>query len=207
VPVPQTPSGEPWPAPAVQRYALAVPEPFEATLTLWRPLDRPFTGREVRLGEIGASVLGSWTAAALRRGEIMPAPGPQRRIDRRARRVLSASQVSLLVIRPDATESTSDVRDMWVGEIRRRLRPADVTGALASGEIGVLLPATASDDAHAVATRLRRIFSQHSSLALLERAPIGIATARTQASDGHSLLRQAREHARNNGTSEHAPSA
>ena len=136
VPVPADPNGDPWPAPAIQTFGLAVPDPFTASLTLWRPQDRPFTGREARLGEIGASVLGSWTAGALRRGDILREAESTRPTDRRERR--AASDVSLLVIRPEATHTTTDLRELWVGEIRRRLRPADVTGALASGEIGVL---------------------------------------------------------------------
>ena len=205
VPVPRGEFGHPWPAPAVQLFALGVPEPFEASLTLWRPADRPFTGREARLGEIGASVLGSWTAAALRRGDIVRATSPVRPADRRARR--AASDVSLLVIRPEATDTTPDLRELWVGEIRRRLRPVDVTGALATGEIGVLLPGTAADDAHSVAVRLRRVFTQQTALALLERAPIGVATGRSRSSDGYTLLRQARAHADGAGLQSGAPAS
>ncbi len=193
VPVPADANGEPWPAPAIQNYRLAVPDPFAASLTLWRPTDRPFTGPEARLGEIGASVLGSWTAGALRRGDILREAASVRPSDRRAKR--AGSDVSLLVIRPEATRTTTELRELWVGEIRRRLRPADVTGALSSGEIGVLLPGTASDDAYAVASRLKRVFGQQTALALLERAPIGIATGRSRSSDGYTLLRQARAHA------------
>ena len=189
VPVPIREDGQPWPAPAVQHFSLAVPEPFDASLTLWRPADRPFTAREARLGEIGASVLGSWTAAALRRGELTGEAVDPRGTERRRGQ---GGDVSLLVIRPEVGDTTGDLREMWVGEIRRRLRPADVTGALATGEIGVLLPGATSDDAHVIAARLKRIFSQQSSLALLEQAPIGIATGGHRSSDGYTLLRQAR---------------
>lgn len=191
-PAPDRPDGQPWPAPARQAFTLDVPAPFEASLTMWRPVDRPFTGREARLGAIGASVLGSWAAAALRRGDMdrEASAAPNERRQGRA----ATAEVSLLVIRPERP-AAPDARELWVGEIRRRLRPADVTGALATGEIGVLLPGTAADDAHAVASRLRRVFAQHSSLDVLERAPIGIATARSRASDGYTLLQQARAHA------------
>ncbi len=204
-PVPRGLEGRPWPAPAVHQFALDVPDPFDASLTLWRPADSPFTGRESRLGEIGASVLGSWTAAALRRGDFVGEAAPAPSAERRASREASSTDVSLLVIRPEGMPSTPDLGEVWVGEIRRRLRPADVTGALASGEIGVLLPATASEEAQAVATRLQRSFGQQSALARLEGAPIGIATARSRASDGYTLLRQARAHAEAAGDDAAAP--
>lgn len=187
--VPRGPRGEAWPAAAVQHFALAVPEPFQASLTLWRPADRPFTGREARLGTIGASVLASWTASALRRGDLAAEAVVTPPSDRRRR---AAPDVSLLVIRPDRESPTADLRDLWVGEIRRRLRPADVAGSLASGEIGILLPGTGADDAHAVASRLRTVFGQRGPFELLDGAPIGIATGRRHASDGYSMLRQAR---------------
>lgn len=191
-PVPRGPLGEAWPAAALQHFALAVPEPFQASLTLWRPADRPFTGRDTRLGAIGASVLASWTASALRRGDLAAEAPATRASERRRHAASPSSEVSLLVIRPESESSTPDVRELWVGEIRRRLRPADVAGALASGEIGILLPETGADDAHAVAARLRKTFGQYEPFALLAGAPIGIATGRRAASDGYSILRQAR---------------
>lgn len=190
--VPRGPRGDAWPAAAVQHFTLAVPEPFQASLTLWRPADRPFTGRETRLGAIGASVLASWTASALRRGDLAAEPLVAHPTDRRRRAADTAPEVSLLVIRPDDEATTADLRELWVGEIRRRLRPADVAGALASGEIGILLPGAGSDDAHAVAARLRSVFGQQGPFTLLDGAPIGIATGRRRASDGYSMLRQAR---------------
>lgn len=190
--VPRGPHGDAWPAAAVQHFALAVPEPFQASLTLWRPADRPFTGRETRLGTIGASVLASWTASALHRGDLAAESLATPPTDRRRWAAGTAPDVSLLVIRPDREIPTAILRDLWVGEIRRRLRPADVAGSLANGEIGILLPGTGADDAHAVASRLRAVFSQQGPFELLDGAPIGIATGRRQATDGYSILRQAR---------------
>ena len=189
--VPRGPRGDAWPAAAVQHFTLAVPEPFQASLTLWRPADRPFTGRETRLGTIGASVLASWTASALRRGVLAEQALVAHPTDRRRRAAGTAPDVSLLVIRPEREATTVDLRELWGGEIRRRLRPADVAGALASGEIGILLPGAGADDAHAVASRLRTLFGQQGPLTLLDGAPIGIATGPRKAPDGYSMLRQA----------------
>lgn len=73
VPVPDAGRNEAWPTAAIQQFALTVPEPFEATLTLWRPADRPFSPRETRLGTIGASVLSDWAHGMLTRGELTQA--------------------------------------------------------------------------------------------------------------------------------------
>ncbi len=194
VPVPRTADGYDYLSPAVQHYALSVPDPFEASLTLWRPSTMPFTSRETRLGGIGASVLESWVATALDRGEIGVAT-EERRVERRRLGLDERPEVSLLVIRPDPARSSVNLREGWVSELKLRLRPADVIGALASGEIGVLLPNTEAGDAHLVAARLRHIFRQHSTLSALDRVPIGIATASSRWSDGYSLLKQARAHA------------
>ncbi len=205
--VPHGRGGGTWPAAAVQHFTLAVPEPFLASLTLWRPADRPFTGRETRLGAIGASVLASWTASALRRGHFVADAPAAQPTERRHRRPEAAPDVSLLVIRPDEQAITEDLRELWVGEIRRRLRPADVAGSLASGEIGILLAGAGADDAHAVASRFRSVFGQQGPFALLDGAPIGIATGRSQASDGYSMLRQARADATGEPDDTNAPSS
>ena len=194
VPVPRTSDGYDYLSPAVQHYALSVPDPFDASLTLWRPSTLPFTTRETRLGGIGASVLESWVATALDRGEIGVA-SEERRVERRRLGLDDRPEVSLLVIRPDPARTSVNLRERWVSELKLRLRPADVIGALASGEIGVLLPSTESGDANLVATRLRHIFRQQSSLSALDRVPIGIATASSRWSDGYTLLKQARAHA------------
>lgn len=164
-----------WPGFAVQGYVLDVAPPCRATLTLWRPPNRPFTLRESRLGGIGATVLGRWTANALDRGDLSAGPAGAPAADRRRIRAAS-DDVSLLVILPDPSDTAAAVRETWVRDIRVRLRPDDIIGALASGDISVLLPATNRGDAQAVASRLTRLFAQHAPLALLDGAPIGVAS-------------------------------
>lgn len=171
--------------------------PFQARLTVSRADDRPFAVQEQRLVEAGAGVLASWLSSVLHRGELdqprSPLVSVPSALDRRGHhRPIRRDEVSLLVIRPEATQSTREVRDLWVGRIGRRLRPCDVTGALPSGEIGVLLPETGPTDAHVVVERLRRVFREDHGLYLLERAPIGVATSRATASDVPTLLDQAR---------------
>lgn len=195
VPAP-TPTGpSSWPELAVLRFTLEVPVPFEGSLTLWRPPNRPFTQREARLGSIGSAVLGTWVSKAVAQRQLIPAaPAPtdaehgapiaptvpddvsaDARADRR-RPAPIRSEVSLLVVLPEPTETAADVRETWVRDIRRRLRPEDIVGALANGDISVMLPATAGADAKTVAERLSRLFTEEGALALLEGAPISIVS-------------------------------
>jgi hypothetical protein len=181
----------------VLRLALALTPSCQGSVSFSRAEDRPLTMCEQRLAEAAVGVLTSWLSSAIGRGELggprdahEPVDVP---LDRRGRRQAGRrDDVSLLVIRPQATQSTSEVRDLWIGGIRRRLRPGDVAGTLPSGEIGVLLPKTGAIDAHVVVARLRRAFERDDSLYLLEEAPIGVATSRATASDVPTLLDQAR---------------
>jgi len=183
------------------RLPLALSTPYHAALLVVRSDDCPFTVREQRLAESGAKVLASWLDTVLRRGDFDLSRGTtspvDASIDRRGQRTgTRPDDVSLLVIRPEATHSTAEVRDVWVGGIRRRLRPYDIAGALPSGEIGVLLPETGAADAQVVSARLRRVFEADAALYLLERAPIGVATSRGSGSGMPALLDQARGDAR-----------
>lgn len=178
VPLPAPPAAVPWPPFAVQHCALDVAEAQSAGLTLWRPPSRPFTHRETRLGTVGATVLGRWVAQALHRGDLaaeLSAPSATQ-AERRVVRATSGD-VSLLVILPEPADTAVEVREMWIRDIRRRLRPDDVIAALDNGDISVLLQAARSAEARAVATRLSRLFAEHAPLALLDGAPIAIASA------------------------------
>lgn len=177
-PVPAGSHGSQWPGHAVQRLALDVTPPHEATLTIWRPPDRPFTQRELQLARTSAALLAAWTVDAIARGafadEVSPGgDGPERR-----RPHGDPLDVSLLVILPDRADTAPDVRNGWLDGVRQHVRPADVVGAVKTGDISVLLPSTPEVDAQAVATRLARLFAQHSSLALLDGAPIAVVGAR-----------------------------
>lgn len=173
LPAPDGGRNDAWPSAAVQRFALSVPEPFEASLTLWRPADRPFTRRETRLGAIGASVLGDWVAGVLKQHDLDSRPAAIGPSDRRRS---PGNAVSLLVVLPEAGDTAAEVREGWLQDIRRQLRTTDIAGALASGDISLLLPGAGGRDAQAVASRLARLFAQDPALALLDGAPIGIAS-------------------------------
>lgn len=173
LPVPDGGRNDAWPSAVVQHFALQVPEGFDATLTLWRPADRPFCQRETRLGTIGASVLSDWAHGVLTRGELAAPTAAAASSDRRRP---GGGEVSLLVILPDPSKSAEALRETWLGDIRPQLRPSDVIGALPSGDISVLLPGAAEADAQAVAARLSRLFIQRPSLSTLIGAPIGIAS-------------------------------
>ncbi len=123
-------------------------------------------------------MLAAWTVDAVARGAFASeasqgSDGPERR-----RLTGDPLDVSLLVILPDRADTAPDVRNGWLDGLRQHVRPADVVGAGKTGDISVLLPSTPEIDAQAVATRLARLFAQHSSLALLDGAPIAVVGAR-----------------------------
>lgn len=174
LPLPDFANAGGWPGFSVQHYPLEVPFPYQASLTLWRPPNRPFTQRENRLGSIGASVLGRWVTNALRRDLLTAGEHTASGVERRTTR--ASSNVSLLVILPEPTDTAANVRDTWVRHIQRELRTDDIVGAVATGDLGVLLRATSRDQAQAVATRLTQLFAELAPLALLDGARISIAS-------------------------------
>jgi hypothetical protein len=189
-----------------EREALSFPlpltAPFSGTLRLSRPPGHPFTARERRLGEVATSILASWLTAALGSGLLYR--------DRRTlvgdfddliargagRATQEGADLSVVVFRPVLKDEPEPVkRQAWVGEIRRQLRPFDVAGMLATGEIGVLLPNTPADRARAVAERLQRSFASNAEFSALSAAAFGIASRGTAGTADHDLVDRARERA------------
>jgi hypothetical protein len=187
-------------APGTQlSFKLPTPPGVESALILRRPVGRPFTPRDERLGGAVAALLGSWLPAALQRGELSGdrrgrQPSFDQLIEQRTRRGTNGfAEISLVLIRADLADARPEDRNAWVGEIRRQLRPFDVAGTLTTGEIGVLLPDTSSTDAEVVVGRLRRFFQAERDLETLRSLPIGIASG--AAGVDASLVNEARARA------------
>jgi hypothetical protein len=192
-------------------FPVPAPAGFSATLTVRRPGERAFTRREQRLAEVAASLLGSWASGLLQRGDLagerrtphvafdelldLEATRSATGHDREAASTGAERDASVLVIRTDVTGAPAELHHIWVGEIRRLLRPFDAAGTLTTGEIGVLLPNTSAQSAEAVVQRLRRSFQDHSALAPLESAPIGIASHGSSPFGSESLVAEARAQA------------
>jgi hypothetical protein len=197
----------------VLTFPVPAPTGFSATLSVRRPGDRTFTRREQRLAEVAASLFGSWATGLLQRGDLAgerraPHVSFDQLLDVQAHHVAtsghdlegsgSEADASILIIRTDVTGAPSELHHVWVGEIRRHLRPFDAAGTLTTGEIGVLLPHTSARAAEAVVRRLRKSFQDHSALAPLESAPIGIAS-HGPTSPAASLVAEARARAAGHG--------
>ena len=186
-------------------FPLAVPHNFSAHLVLRRPPACPFTPREQRLGDVGASILGPWLSAVLQGGRLAAdrragARNLDQLIEDKAGRASTEGvDVSVVVFRPPE-ESPVELRHALVGEIRRRLRPFDVAGTLTSGEIGILLQNASLEGAKTVVNRIRRALEEDATLAVLSGAPIGIASSRSsEIASFSSYVHQARERASHNG--------
>jgi hypothetical protein len=175
-------------------FALQVPPHYDATLGLYRQLPDRFTLRDQRLGDVAATMLSAWATSLIRSGSLDR--------DRRAHArsfdqvldeqiAVAEGDLTLLLIRADAASSAPAMRQSWLGEIRRHLRPLDIAGMLTTGEIGVLLPHTSAAAARAVLDRLRARFETVESLSPLAAVPVGVAMRRP---GGDSvLLSDARE--------------
>ena len=89
-------------------------------------------------------------------------------------------------IQADATVRVSENVDM-----RARLRPTDLAGRLATGELGILLLQTPSSGAHIVARRVSRMLPVPGSS--IGSVRIGVATQRDDVISGDTLIARARQ--------------
>jgi hypothetical protein len=102
--------------------------------------------------------------------------------------------VSVIVISPSPETRIETVR-RWIGRFRSQLRPTDLVGQLASGDVGILLPDTPHDGARTVADRVRRIISAETGFAAQPHAIIRLASRSADSPPTSSLLREVRRQA------------
>jgi hypothetical protein len=161
---------EPVRTPSMLIVPLSVVEPYQAVMGIRRADDRLLTGRDEQLLRLAASTMGTWVTGAAGRltAERERRSGP-RSFDQILKQRIEAAtargeQISLIVISLGSEAASLDIVHECVAQVRRRIRPADMAGRVASGRIGVLLPETPPDDARAVVERLRQT---------LESSPLG----------------------------------
>jgi hypothetical protein len=163
--------------------------PRRAVLGARGSAGRPLGPRDERLLAAAAIPLAAWLRAV--GGRL--APVHERRSRWRSFEEVVAQHeadaaalhhdLSMIVLEVSDAARSVDDPDTWVGDIRRQLRPSDLTGQLSGGDIGILLPQTSGEGASVVAARLRRLIDLEKRLAPLARAAISIATS----SDGHRV--------------------
>jgi hypothetical protein len=172
---------------------VAVAPGYRAAIGVSSPAGRSLTGRDETLAESVRSMLGVWidavgdhlVPAEERRPEeelrpVAARPAAQR-ISPPPRQVSAGTgdEGSIIVVSVAADVSWSGRTHACIREIRRQLRPGDLTGRLASGSIGILLRDAKVSGAEAVARRLERLVESGHRHSLLSGASVRLA-ARTE---------------------------
>jgi hypothetical protein len=165
------------------------------------PIDRsPALVRDQRLLDAAASVFGCWTAALLKRDELVRGRrGTERPFDEILQQQIqlareTGTELAVIVVKPGSVQPLT-VRK-WVRELRAQLRAVDIAVALPTGEVGIVLPSTSLGEATRVVARLRRLSSADEGLAPLATAHAGVVSlADHDANDASTLMGEARTRA------------
>jgi hypothetical protein len=165
------------------------------------PSDRgPALVRDQRLLDAAASVFGCWTAALLKRDELVKGRrGSERPFDEILQQQIqlareTGTELAVIVVKPGSAPPLA-VRK-WVRELRAQLRAVDIAVALPTGEVGIVLPSTSLGEATRVVARLRRLCGDDQGLAAFASAHAGVVSlAEQDMNDASTLMGAARTRA------------
>jgi hypothetical protein len=172
---------------------------YTTTVSITRSEGPQFTPRDHAVATAAAAVLTAWVASyrvsMSRRDRRTGAPGFHEVMERSAReaveRGVPVTAVVLLisdaVLSPGATQR-------WVAGMRGQMRPSDLAGMLAEGEIGLLMHDTTAQHAKNIASRLRAVVD---GLPGTEPLLIGVATRVPGLPIADGIVREARADALN----------
>ena len=172
---------------------------YTTTVSITRSEGPQFTPRDHAVATTAAAVLTAWVASyrvsMSRRDRRTGAPGFHEVMERSAReaveRGVPVTAVVLLisdaVLSPGATQR-------WVAGMRGQMRPSDLAGMLAEGEIGLLMHDTTAQHAKNIASRLRAVVD---GLPGTEPLLIGVATRVPGLPIADGIVREARADALN----------
>ena len=122
--------------------------------------------RDQRLLDAAASVFGCWTAALLKRDELVRGRrGVERPFDEILQQQIqlareTGTELAVIVVKPGSVQPLA-VRK-WVRELRAQLRAVDIAVALPTGEVGIVLPSTSLGEATRVVARLQAALRRRS---------------------------------------------
>jgi hypothetical protein len=178
------------------RAAVPVPAPFSAVIEMHAAAGQSFSARDLKLFEAAAASFAAWLPSALRR-----MAGGERRhvvrsfdqiVDRYAREAHASNDAaSLILISAGDRVVSLDTTHAWIKRVRPQLRPTDLAGRLASGELGILLLQTPQSGAQVVAKRLSRVLAM--GTASEDRAlHIGVASQLDDLVSADALIERAR---------------
>ena len=156
--------------------------------------------RDHRLLEAAASVFGCWTAALLKRDELVQSRrGVERPFDEILQQQIqmarqSGTELAVIVVKPGSVRPAA-VRK-WVREMRGQLRAVDIAVALPTGEVGIVLPSTSLGEATRVVARLQQLCEDDHGAPAFASAHAGVVSlAERSFDDAVSLMGEARTRA------------
>jgi hypothetical protein len=115
-------------------------------------------------------------------------------LERFARQALERGS-AVAVIMLSAGEARPGLAHRWVRQLRTHLRPSDLVGMLADGDVGVLLHDTPSEQVQLVAGRLKRLLTSEDDVTSNVHPVLGVASWAPGDAVPDALVQQAREKA------------
>jgi hypothetical protein len=172
---------------------------YTTTVSVGRSEGHQFTPRDHAEATAAAEVLNAWAASyrlsTSRRDRRTGAPAFHEVMERSAREAVERAipvTAVVLLIRDAALSPGSTQR--WVAGMRGQMRPSDLAGMLAEGEIGLLMHDTTAQHAKNIASRLRAVVD---GLPGTEPILIGVATRVPGLPIADGIVREARADALN----------
>jgi hypothetical protein len=176
---------------------------YTTTVSIARGEGLQFTPRDHAVATAAAGVLHAWASSSRvstsRRDRRTGAPAFHEVMERSAREAVERGApvtAVVLLIRNAVLSPGSTQR--WVAGMRGQMRPSDLAGMLAEGEIGLLMHDTTAQHAKTIATRLRAVVE---GLPGTEPILIGVATRVPGLPVLDGLVREARTDALNSRSS------
>jgi hypothetical protein len=167
---------------------------FTATVSVGRNEGLQFTPRDHAAVTAAANVFNAWAASyrtsTARRDRRTAAPAFHEVMERSAREAIDRGMpvTAVVLLIRDAVLSPGSTQ-RWVAGMRGQMRPSDLAGMLAEGEIGLLMHDTTTQHAKNIASRLRAVVD---GLPGAEPILIGVATRVPGLSSGDGIVREAR---------------
>jgi len=172
---------------------------YTTTVSIGRSEGLHFTPRDHAVASAAAEILAAWAASyrgsRSRRDRRTGAPAFYEVMERSAREAVERGvpvTAVVLLIRDAVLSPGSTQR--WVAGMRGQMRPSDLAGMLAEGEIGLLMHDTTTQHAKNIASRLRAVVD---GLPGTEPILIGVATRVPGLPISEGVVRDARADAMN----------
>jgi hypothetical protein len=167
---------------------------YTTTVSVGRNEGLPFTPQDYGTASAAADVLNAWASSfrvsPSRRDRRSGSSGFHEVMERSAREVIDRGipvTAVVLLIRDAVLSPGSTQR--WVAGMRGQMRPSDLAGMLAEGEIGLLMHDTTAQHAKSIASRLRAVVD---GLPGTDPILIGVATRVPGLPNVDGIVRDAR---------------